>query len=283
MLMTSQDIDPQAVLGFIVRRQQTPETACAYLGTDPSEIRADLEGLDQHWLETVRISASADGRIHGAAVVEWDEELDRSWVHGPWVEEDALRTAGPELLAAVTAQAPVTAHEMYADVAHDGMAWLAQHCGWRAGEANFEYSRTSPPPAGPQASDARAATGADEPTLRELHEREFPGTYATTEQLLDPDGTYSTSVIDGERAPVGYVSWQLQGEAAVYIDFLAVHPGARRKGLGQRLIAAAQEASGRSTVALTVDEHRPDARAFYAALGFTVTAATRPYRLQRPA
>ena len=126
----------------------------------------------------------------------------------------------------------------------------------------------------------------DEPartTLRKLHEREFPGTYATTAELLDPDGTYSTSVIDGEGGPVGYVSWQLQGEDVVYIDFLAVHPGARRKGLGQRLIAAAQEASGRSTVALTVDEHRPDARAFYAALGFTLTAATRPYRLQRPA
>src|SRR5699024_7457011 len=179
--------------------------------------------------------------------------------------------------------APSTAHEWHAAAAHDGSACPAQHCGWRAGEATFELRGTSPPPAGPQASDACAATGADEPTLRELHEREFPGTYATTEQLLDPDGTYSTSVIDGERAPAGYVSWQLQGEAAVYIDFLAAYPGARRKGLGQRLIAAAQEASGRSTVALTVDEHRPDARAFYAALGFTVTAATRPYRLQRPA
>ena len=80
MLMTSQDIDPEAILDAIVRRQQAPETACAYLGTDPSEIRADLESLDQHWLETVRVSASTAGRILGAAVIEWDQELDRSWV-----------------------------------------------------------------------------------------------------------------------------------------------------------------------------------------------------------
>ena len=283
MLLTSQDIDPGAVLNFITRWQQTPATACAYLGTEPAEIRADLEGLDQHWLETVRVSVSQDGRICGAAVIEWDEELDCSWVQGPWVEEDALRTAGPELLAAGTAQAPVTAHEMYADVAHDGMAWLAQHCGWSAGEANFEYSRASAPPVGPQSSTARAATGADEPALRALHERELPGTYGTTAELLDPDGTYSTTVIDGADGPAGYVSWQLQVEDVVYIDFLAVQPQARRKGLGQRLIAATQEASGRSTVALTVDEHRPDARAFYTALGFELTAATRPYRLRRSA
>ena len=95
MLMTSQDIDPQAILDAIVRQQQAPETACAYLGTDPSEIRADLESLDQHWLETVRVSASTDGRILGAAVIEWDQELDRSWVYGPWMEEGTWLTAGP--------------------------------------------------------------------------------------------------------------------------------------------------------------------------------------------
>lgn len=279
MLMTSQDIDPQAVLDFIVRQQQSPETACAYLGTEPSEIRGDLEELDQHWLETVRVSVAADGGIVGAAVIEWDQELDRSWVHGPWMEQDAWLTAGPSLLAAVTAQAPVAGHEMYADVSNHGMAQLARRCGWQAGEANFEYLRATPAPSG--APGTRPATSADELAIRALHEREFPGTYASASELLDPDSRYSTLVVAPEGTVLGYVASQLQSESAVYVDFLAVHPDARRSGVGERLINGAHESSGRDMIALTVDENRPAARAFYASTGFESMATTRPYRLRR--
>ncbi|MGP9536608.1 GNAT family N-acetyltransferase [Brachybacterium sp. AOP43-C2-M15] len=280
MLMTSADIDHQAVLDFIVHQQQCPETACAYLGTDASDIRGDLEELDQHWLETVRVSVSADGRILGAAVIEWDEELDRSWVHGPWVEEDAWPTAGPSLLAAVTAQAPVSAHEMYADVSNRGMAQLADECGWQAGETNFEYLRTTPAPAGASAPGIRPVTSADEPAVRALHDQEFPGTYASASELLDPDSRYSTLVFAPEGTVLGYVASQLQTDSTVYVDFVAVDPDARRKGIGERLINGAHESSGRDRIALTVDENRPAARAFYAFLGFELTATTRPYRLR---
>ncbi len=278
MLMTSQDIDPQAILDAIVRRQQAPETACAYLGTDPSEIRADLESLDQHWLETVRVSASTDGRILGAAVIEWDQELDRSWVYGPWMEEGTWLTAGPSLLSAVTAQAPVADHEMYADVRNHGIAQLALDSGWQTGEANFEYLRATPAPSG--APGARPATRADEPALRALHEREFPGTYASASELLDADSRYSTLVFAPEGTVLGYIASQLHSESTVYVDFLAVHPSARRSGIGERLINGAQERSGRDMVALTVDENRPAARAFYASIGFELSASTRPYRLR---
>lgn len=281
MLMTSQDIDPQAVLDFIVRQQQSPETACGYLGTDPSGIREDLEELDQHWLETLRASVSADGRIIGAAVIEWDEGLDRSWVHGPWVEKDAQRTAGPTLLAAMLAQAPVGGHEMYADVGNDGMAWLADHCRWQAGEANFEYLRRSPAPADAGVPGIRPATSADEPAVRELHDHEFPGTYASASELLDPDSRYTTEVIASEGTVLGYVASQPQDESTVYVDFVAVHPDARRSGIGERLINGAHQRSGRDKVALTVDENRPAARAFYDSTGFELTATTRPYRLRR--
>ncbi|MGO1808909.1 MAG: GNAT family N-acetyltransferase [Micrococcaceae bacterium] len=278
MLMTSQDLDPHAVLEFIVRQQQSLEAACAYLGTEPSGIRADLEELDQHWLETVRVSASADGRIVGAVVIEWDEEMGRSWVHGPWVEKDAWRSESPSLLAAATAQAPVGNHEMYADVGHDGMAWLAAHCGWRSGEANFEYVRSSRVPDGAPAPGTRPATSADEAAIQELHDREFPGTYASASELIDPDSRYSTLVIAPEGKVLGYVASRMQDESTVYVDFVAVHPEARRAGVGARLINGAQQDSGRERIALTVDENRPAARAFYASTGFKLKAATRPYR-----
>jgi ribosomal protein S18 acetylase RimI-like enzyme len=269
------------VLELIVRHQQSPETACAYLGTDPEEIRGDLEELDQHWLETVRVAVAEDGRILGAAVIEWDADLDRSWVHGPWVEAEAWREQGPALLAAVTEQAPVAHHEMYADLAHEGMAWLADRCGWQAGEGNVELARTAPAPTGALDPGLRLAGDADEAAVRELHEREFPGTYADAAELLDPGSRYSTWVLAPEGEVLGYVAFQRQEESTAYVDFLAVHPEARRSGIGQRLIDGAHQVSGRERVALTVDEHRPGARAFYQSLGFEVAAETRPYRLRR--
>lgn len=282
MRIISEGFDQQAVLDFIVRQQQSADTACAYLGTEPSDIRGDLEALDQRWTETVRVAVSDTGRIIGAAVIEWDEGLDRAWVHGPWADESEWRSMSPALLAAVTAQAPVRNHEMYASVDHDGMAWLAAHCGWRSGEANFEYARTSPVPTGDSAPGIRSAVLADEAAIRELHDREFPGTYARAAELVSPVGPYSTMVIAPEGTVRGYVAFQLQGESTLYVDFIAVHPDARRAGMGVTLIDGAQQSSGRERVALTVDEHRPEARAFYASLGFEVEAATQPYRMSDP-
>lgn len=282
MGIISEGFDQQAVVDFIVRQQQSAGTACAYLGTEPSDIRGDLEALDQHWTETVRVAVSDAGRIVGAAVIEWDEGLDRSWVHGPWVEEGEWQSLSPALLAAVTTQAPVGRHEMYASVDHDGMAWLASHCGWRPGEANFEYARTSSVPTGDIDPGIRPAVLADEAAIRELHEQEFPGTYARAAELVSPDGPYSTLVIESEGSVLGYVTFQLQRESTLYVDFIAVHPDARRAGIGVTLIDGAQQSSGRERFALTVDEHRPEARAFYTFLGFELEAATRPYRKSDP-
>lgn len=278
MAVNSQHIDQQAVLDFIVRQQQSPETACAYLGDERSEIVSDLEGLDQHWTETVRVATTSTGQIIGAAVIEWDETLDRSWVHGPWVEKDEWRSTGPALLTTVTAQAPVGNHEMYASVDHGDMAWLADHSGWRSGEANFEYARTSPLQAGGGADGIRPATAADERAIRDLHDQEFPGTYASAAELVDPGSLYSTAVFAPDGKVLGYVASHVQGESTVYVDFIAVCQETRRTGVGESLIDGAQRASGRGRIALTVDEHRPQARAFYASIGFELETATRPYR-----
>ncbi|WP_193118520.1 GNAT family N-acetyltransferase [Brachybacterium tyrofermentans] len=282
MGIISEGFDQHAVVDFIVRQQQSVGTACAYLGTEPPDIRGDLEALDQHWTETVRVAVSDTGRIIGAAVIEWDEGMDRSWVHGPWAEDDEWQSLSPALLAAVTTQAPVGHHEMYASVDHDGMAWLASHCGWRSGEANFEYARTSSVPKVEFAPGVRPAVLADEAAIQELHDQEFPGTYARAAELVSPDGPYSTLVIEPEGTVLGYVAFQLQGESTLYMDFIAVHQDARRAGIGVTLIDGAQQSSGRERVVLTVDEHRPEARAFYASLGFELEAATRPYRMSLP-
>lgn len=286
MPITTHGIDHQAVLAFIVEQQQSPSTACAYLGKDAEDILGDLEALDQPWTETLLVSTDDDGRFTGAAAIEWDEELGRSWVYGPWMEQDVWETDGPALLAAVTSQAPVDDHEIYADTAHWQMAELATRSGWRRGESNYEYARTTTVPAGAPDPQLRPATAEDMPGIRALHEEHFPGTYASAAELVEADSSYSTLVhidqgMNGDvegTAVRAYAAYQLQGEDTVYLDFIAVDPSARRKGIGARLISAVQQQAEREKVALTVDEHRPEAQAFYRALGFDQVASTRPYR-----
>lgn len=303
-------------LAFIVAQQQTPATACAYLGTDAAEIAADLAELDQPWAETLRVAVAEDGRITGAATIEWDADLGRSWVYGPWADDDA---AALELLRAVIGLTPesVTAHEMFASTANERQARLAENAGWVDGglcyglelAADAEPWESAPAlginvrPA--VASDLAGATG-----VTTLHDAEFPGTYASAAELLDPDEDYRTLVAERDGVIVGYLTYQNQDDGAVYIDFVAVNPAARRTGVGRALVTAARAASAEGRLKLTVNlpeeqsasapvaanpmatadrptapdhPNHPNHQAalpFYQALGFRVTDTLRAYHSQ---
>jgi ribosomal protein S18 acetylase RimI-like enzyme len=85
---------------------------------------------------------------------------------------------------------------------------------------------------------------------------------------------------DGRVEGCIYVSTR---EAAGYFGMLAVAPDAQRRGLGRRLIAAAEHrlsAAGRDTVDILVVNLREDLIAFYERLGYTRTG-TEPY-VHRP-
>ncbi|MCG7310366.1 GNAT family N-acetyltransferase [Brachybacterium sp. ACRRE] len=283
MHATDSPEDHEAALRLILEMQSSASTACAYLGRHEAGIREDLENLDQDWRETLHVSRGADGRVDGAALIEWDTELDRSWVHGPWTRQGRWEQQAPGLLESVIAQAPVARHEMYAAVENVQMAWLAERCGWAAGEANFEYAKQlEDGPSDPRMANdtVRPADPADLTRLAELHEAEFPGTYASTSDLLEHGGSYSTFVhVEGGRA-LGYLSGQTQEADTLYVDFLAVAPDARGRGVARGLLDAAALRMGARTITLTVDEHRPDAQRVYEALGFSRVAVTRPYRMR---
>lgn len=273
-----QTSDREAALRFIAEQQFDPSAACAYVGALSNGLEQDLDGLDQPWMQTLRVCTSPGGEVTGAAVIEWEEEVDRSWVHGPWSTADTWDTDALPLLHSVTAQVPVRKHEMYAAIQNERLARLATRVRWCVGEANFEYSRHHE-----QRRDTRVATSVRRATLHnrrtvgELHDAEFPGTYANARQLLDPAGPYTVLVAERDGQILGYVAGQAQDDDT-YIDFLAVHPSDRRRGIGTTLVNAFEDEMPGHNTALTVDEHRDSARRMYEAIGFTLRASTRPYR-----
>ena len=114
-------------------------------------------------------------------------------------------------------------------------------------------------------------------------EETFPA--ALVHQLLaDPHTSIFIASVNG--APVGYIYAQILRRAEtslryawdrLYIHHIAVYPAYQRHGVGQALIQAVvrvAQAHGIATMALDVWTFNTQARAFFAAQGFTVYQET---------
>lgn len=124
----------------------------------------------------------------------------------------------------------------------------------------------------------RPANPGDHDSINRLHASEFPRTYATTAQLL---AEYETLVYDDVDAGVtGYASGQIQDDGTGYVDFLAVDPHARGKGIGAGLLAGLLARLDCSHFALTVAEENSTARRLFEEQGWRHEASFRAYRSQ---
>ncbi|MEO9246637.1 GNAT family N-acetyltransferase [Citricoccus nitrophenolicus] len=284
-------------LAFIVACQQDPATSTAYLGADPTGIEAELEGLDRPWLSgwrAVRTGGQSGGEIIAACTVDWDAEPSMAWIHGPWGTPGAVDRHGHALLAAIDRQVPaeITHLEVCGHVANTALASLADRLGWTATEVNFALVAPAArarawtlPDAGPAPGvRLRRMVPADVGPVEPLHAAEFGAAYATAAQLAS---AYHTVVAeDGDGTLLGYAAGTLQDDGSAYVDFTAVDPAVRRRGLGRRLVVelvrVLLEAGRPELVHLTVRESRAAAHALYLSLGMRQDAALRGYRGARP-
>ena len=282
--MTGVTPDLDDVVAFIADQQARPERRCTYVGTRPAGIRAELDALDPPWAETLRVVSDATGKLRGATVVEWEEGAGRAWILGPWVAGDAAAwdELAPGLLDAALAQLPpgVTRHEVCSDVTNELLADLATEVGWVASVVNHAYvvdeAAVVAWPDEPPTMPLRDAVPDDVAAIRPLHEAEFPGTYASPEQLVggQAEGSRVVLVVPGPEGSglAGYAAGQVHPDGEGYIDYIVVHPDARRTGVGRRLVTAITRellaASTTGRVNLTVQDHRGEARRLYEQLGF---------------
>lgn len=293
--MTGPAHDLDDVVRLIAAEQGRPERRSTYVGVDPVGIRAELDALRPPWAETLRVVTGPDGALRGAVVVEWDETLGRSWILGPWVAGDAAAwdDLAPGLLDAAIEQLPgaVTRHEVCTDVSNELLAELVAERGWKPTEVNhalvIDEATVAAWPDDDPSLPIRDARPADADAIRPLHDAEFPGTYASADQLLtgQADGSRVVLVVpapQGDDGPLGYAAGRVQADGEGFIDFVAVRPDVRGGGVGVRLVTAltrellAAARSGR--VSLTVQVRREEARHLYERLGFRLDESFVAYR-----
>jgi hypothetical protein len=147
------------------------------LGETRDGIAAELDDLEPDWRGSVR-AVREEGRLVAAVLGDWDAELGRAWIHGPWVAggdaELWARWSRP-LVDAVLAQLPdgIDDWELAADASHVLMASLGADLGLSPSEANHVYTVEAAAVAGwPDPSgEVRPAGVADRDAVRPLHAR----------------------------------------------------------------------------------------------------------------
>lgn len=285
-------LSSERLLDWIISCQADPAAGTAYLGDTPDGVRAELEGLDQDWRDTVRV-VTVHGEPVAACAVEWDEEPAMAWIQGPWGSPDVVETWGEALVQSVVDQLPppISTLELCGEVRNTALSDLAGRLGWTPTAVNYAMvlpvkdARSvvaEPRVTSPSEITIRDAAETDLPCLAELHESEFPEAYATAAQLLT---RHLTVVAVDDETLAGYASGQVQDDGQAYIDFTAVDPAVRRRGVGRSLILAlidqllqAADAGRVTQVQLTVRDEKEPARALYESLGFRTDAAIRGYR-----
>ena len=100
---------------------------------------------------------------------------------------------------------------------------------------------------------------------------------ASLGNLRDPGK--EVSVIEEAGQIRGFVVVDLRGPFSGYVQSICVHPDARGRGYGTRLIAWAEQRIFRETpnVFLCVSDFNPDARRLYERLGYTVVGQLPDY------
>jgi ribosomal protein S18 acetylase RimI-like enzyme len=278
-----------AVLDLVAAEQAHPSRGTTMLGDTREGIAAELGDVSPDWTLSARV-ARQDGRIVGAVVADWDVEVGRAWILGPWVpgDDDAWRTWARPLVEVALDQLPDDVHdwELAADVTHTRMAELGAELELPASEVNHVYSvDVATVETWPEASgEVRAATHADVEVIRPLHDQEFPASYATADHLVPepPDGKFQVVVAADGPQLLGYAAGRVQADGEGYLDFIAVADVARGRGVGRDLmVAACRPVIASATTGqlhLTVQDHRAPARRLYESLGFQRSLSIVGYR-----
>jgi ribosomal protein S18 acetylase RimI-like enzyme len=264
--------------GFIAGRNADRTQNIGYVGDEPVGVTAELHELEGDF--TFAVVRGAAGEIVGTLGMEWDPEVGRAWVLGPWADTPELMD---DLYAAVdaTVPGPIREREIFCDVTNAAVNAFAERHGYGPSKPQMiltfrrDKLATLPPVTLP------TLTPPFEAQFAALHDRAFPATYSPASALLAKGEPIWVEVSGTEL--LGYVTLKLRPEHDdAQIEYVAVNEGARGKGVGGRLVAAALHlafADDRITHMDLVTSN-PVARRLYERVGFTLVQDMCSYRAE---
>lgn len=279
--------DLPAVAALVADLNSDPASRCLHCeGTTPAAVRAALRdpaSFPAGWHRAFVVATGPDGEIVGALGFQLDADQSLGWLWGPWLPSEKLwPTLAPRLLNALLDQLPRSVHRLEAFLHAEnrpGLNFLRVH-GFSPGPATHIY-------VAPRGAWTSTADFVPLPLLRAAHEVAFGHLHSETfpahgctpaRELMDArdDEHVIFAATDGLRL-LGSVCVSVnQAPAEGFIDYLAVKPVARGRGVGSRLLQTALHWTfsirNLPQAALCVTNWRDDARRLYERAGFTLQA-----------
>jgi GNAT superfamily N-acetyltransferase len=222
----------EEIAAFVATRNDDDAQHIGYVGTKADDIAATFRDLYPGAL--FALARDGDGALVGVLGAEWDLDIGRTWLYGPWGRDadgmyDALRPHIPSRAAE---------HEVYPAVANSAVCAFAERHGFSGGTGSLTYVFTRdrlpavPPTHLPEITTEHHAA------FSALHDRVFPGTSSSAATLLERRPPPLVAVEDGRL--LGYVVLRLTPDSGEgELDYLAVEESARGRGLGRTLVQAA--------------------------------------------
>lgn len=288
-----------AAFAFAANQRPDGRLRCLHFdhGADAAALAAEMLALPDD--EALFLGVADGSGWRGVIGAELDPALGRAWLRGPLVEPAdpvVAPTLARALVRALRDALPPAIVRLDAFPQADEALLCAAYAaeGFEDRLVNHVLQAPAPAVGAAPAWPASVVDSADHPALAQaaaaLHAQAFPEGYLTPATLLATrDDTHRLFAVPDPAqadAALGYLYLQDEPEANEgYIDFVAVAPQARGRGVGRALMAAAahwafvQRALPR--LALTVRSDRAPALALYRACGFAEVAAGRHLCWQR--
>jgi GNAT superfamily N-acetyltransferase len=288
---TTGDVEPLAA--YIAQANTEPERQCLHTpGSRRRIIREALwrgQGLagDGEFVFVVAVSpdAAGSGEMTGALGCQLDSNGEIGWLWGPWGSPEAVWTdLLPELVRALPAR--LRRLDAFLNVANSaGLRFLRQN-GFGIRSPTHIY--VAPADAALVAEGSyRELAARHEIGFARLHRETFPASESTSAEELLAGRNHERVIFAAadDLRLLGYVCVSVNvAPREGFVDYLAVRPAARGRGIGQRLLQTALHwafaTHGLPQVALCVTEWRDDARRLYERAGFRLAATGRGARRQ---
>jgi ribosomal protein S18 acetylase RimI-like enzyme len=270
--------DIRGLAEWLVQISQAPEQHC--LHTWSGQNAKDLQQqLLSYWddSELCYVMVLRNGQLVGAMGSEYDEGLERGWLHGPHVATGDWELIAGELFTRLLAALPACIGQLdaYLNVENArGRRFYAQQGFKEREHLNYEFWLM---PEERVVSGDKGCTllGKEhETSFKQLYEALFPAAYYSAERVIHMIGQSHQVLVVTEREEVlGFAVVSAEGsESAGEIQFFGVREDRRCQGYGRRLLLSAidwlLDRAGVSRVCLNVGEELVHARRLYERVGF---------------
>jgi ribosomal protein S18 acetylase RimI-like enzyme len=269
--------DYLSIAAMIVDQNRSPETHCIQSTSTDDPVAVAEEIKDLYAKNELRIMvAELDGEIIGLMGCEFDEGVGRGWTRGPFLTRDLWESPPTSLFQRLLAALPA------------GIRRLDSFLNERHRQGNrFYLENEFKHKTLVHVYQADAATWSDVglefcPEIDETHARDFitlhdamfPNTFINGAGILEQlDDDHKIFIYTNGSDLGGYIYISVDkfgGEG--YIEFIAVQPELRGKGIGYALLQCALNwcfsRRNLAQVGLTVSEELTNAQSLYAKVGF---------------